>query len=110
MPRWGGWHDPAKPQVTGRQPRERGDHSAVGPVWFGEGGLAAEDCDLVPKYQDPDVLDGIAAGEPRHPAEQPDHEQAEEANEHHRPRIEAKVKCSARVLARHRARLATWPA
>ena len=38
----------------------------------------------MPQYQDLYVLGGVAAGEQRHPAEQPDHEQVEEANEHDR--------------------------
>jgi hypothetical protein len=67
-----------------QQSREHGHHRAVGPVWFWAGDLAAQYGDLLPKYQDLYVLGGIAAGEQRHPAEQPDHEQVEEANEHDR--------------------------
>jgi hypothetical protein len=57
---------------------------AVGPVRFRAGDLAAQDCDLMPQYQDLYVLGGVAAGKQHHPAEQPDHEQVEEANEHDR--------------------------
>ncbi len=80
----GGCHDPVQPQVPGQQPHERGYHRTVGPVRFRAGDLAAQDCDLVPQYQDLHVLGGVAAGEQRHPAEQPDHEEVEEANEHNR--------------------------
>jgi hypothetical protein len=80
----GGCHDPVQPQVPGEQPGERGDHGPVGPVRFRAGDLAAQDCDLMPQYQDLDVLGGFAAAEQHHPAEQPDHEQVEEANEHDR--------------------------
>jgi hypothetical protein len=80
----GGCHDPVQPQMLGQQSRERADHRAVGPVWFRAGDLAAQYGDLLPQYQDLHVLGGIAAGEQRHPAEQPDHEQVEEANEHDR--------------------------
>ena len=57
----GGCHDPVQPQVPGQQPRERGEHSAVGPVRFRAGDLAAQDCDLMPQYQDLYVLGGVAA-------------------------------------------------
>jgi len=80
----GGCRDPAQPQMLRQQPHERGDHSAVGPVRFWAGDLAAQDCDLMPQDQDLYVLGGVAAGEQDHPAEQPDHEQVEEANEHDR--------------------------
>ena len=78
----GGCHDPVQPQALRQQPRERRDHRSVGPVRFRAGDLAAEYHDFMPQDQDLYVLGGIAAGEQRHPAEQPDHEQVEEANEH----------------------------
>jgi hypothetical protein len=56
----GGYHDPVQSQVPGQQPRS------------------------MPQYQDLYVFGGVAAGEQRHPAEQPDHEQAEEADKHDR--------------------------
>jgi hypothetical protein len=80
----GGCRDPVQPQMLRQQPRERSDHCAVGPVRFRAGDLAAQHCDLVPQYQDLYVLGGVAAGEKHDPAEQPDHEQVEEANEHDR--------------------------
>jgi hypothetical protein len=42
-----GRHDPVQPQVPGQQPRERGDHGAVSPVWFRAGDLAAQDGKLM---------------------------------------------------------------
>jgi hypothetical protein len=73
---------PVQPQVPGQQPGERGDHGAVSPVRLRAGDLAAQDHDLVPQHQDLNILGGVAAGEQRQPAEQPDHEQIGEAGEH----------------------------
>ena len=75
-------HDPLYPKVPGQQPRQGGYHRPVSPVWFRAGDLAAQDRDLVPEHQDFHVLGNIAAGEERQPAEQPDHEQIDEAKEH----------------------------
>jgi len=44
--------------------------------------LAAQDCDLMTQYHDLHVLGGAAARKQRQPAEQPDHEQIGEAEEH----------------------------
>jgi hypothetical protein len=77
-----GCHDPVQPQVPGQQPGERGDHGAVSPVRLRAGNLAAQDRDLVPQHQDLNILGGVAAGEQRQPAEQPDHEQIGEAGDH----------------------------
>jgi hypothetical protein len=44
--------------------------------------LMAQDRDLMPQQQDLDVLRGAAAGDQRHPDEQPDHKQVKEAEEH----------------------------
>jgi hypothetical protein len=44
--------------------------------------LAAQDSDLMSQYQDLYVFGGIAAWKQRQPAEQPDHEQIGEAEEH----------------------------
>ena len=49
------------------------------------------------EHQDLDVLGGVAPREERQPAEQPDHEQIDARV----PRVEAEVRCSARVLAPH---------
>jgi hypothetical protein len=75
-------HDPVPSKVPGQQPRERGDHRTVSPVRFRPGDAVAQDCDLVPQHQDLHVFRGVAAREQRHPAEQPDHEQVDEAEEH----------------------------
>ena len=45
-------------------------------------GLTAQDRNLVPQHQDFRVFRGVAAREERQPAEQPDHEQIDEAKEH----------------------------
>jgi hypothetical protein len=80
-----GCHDPVQPKVPGEQPRERGDHGAVSPVWFRADDLAAQDRDLMTQYQDLRVFGGIAAREQRQPAGRPDHEQVGEAEEHECP-------------------------
>lgn len=49
---------------------------------LGRGDLTAQDRDLVPQHQDLRVFGGVAAGEQRQPAEQPNHEQIGEAQEH----------------------------
>jgi len=77
-------HDPVQPQMPGPQPRQSGDHRTVSPVRLRAGNLAAQHRDLVPEHQDLHVLRGVAAREQRHPAEQPDHEQIDEANAHER--------------------------
>jgi hypothetical protein len=46
--------------------------------------MAAQDCDLVSQYQDLHVLRGAAARKQRQPAQYPDHEEIDEANEHDR--------------------------
>jgi hypothetical protein len=75
-------HDPVQPQVPGQQPRQSGDHRTVSPVRLGAGDLAAQDRDLMPQDQHLHVFRGVAAREQRQPAEHPDHEQIEEAEEH----------------------------
>jgi hypothetical protein len=69
-------------KVPGQQPRQRGDHGPVGPVWLGADDLTAQDRDLMPQYQDLRVFGDVAAGEQRQPAEQPEHEQIDQAEEH----------------------------
>ena len=75
-------HDPVQPKVPGQQPCQSSDHGPVGPVRFRAGDLTAQDCDLVPQYQDLHVFGDAAAREQRQPAEQPDHEQINQADEH----------------------------
>jgi hypothetical protein len=74
-----GCHDPVQPQVPGQQPCQGGDH---GPVRLRAGDLAAQDRDLMPQHQDFHVFGGVVAGEQRQPAEQPGHQQVEEAEAH----------------------------
>ena len=62
--------------------RQGGDQGAVGPVRLRADDLTAQDRNLVPQYQDLRVLRGLASREERQPAEQPDREQIDEANEH----------------------------
>jgi hypothetical protein len=70
--------------VLGRQSRQCGDHGTVGSVWLRAGDLTAQDRNLVPQHQDLCVLRGVAPREQRQPAEQPDHEKIDEAEEHER--------------------------
>jgi hypothetical protein len=79
-----GCHNPVPPQVPRQQPRQRGDHRTVSPVRLRAGDLTAKDRDLVPQHQDLHLLGGAAAREQRQPAEHPDREQIEDANEHER--------------------------
>ena len=80
-----GCHDPVPPQVPGQKPRQGGDHDPVSPVRLRAGDLAAQDRYLVPQHQDLRVFGCIAAREQRQPAERPDHEQVDEAEEHESP-------------------------
>jgi hypothetical protein len=86
-------HDPVQAKAPGQHPRQGGDHGAVGPVRLRAGDLTAQDRNLVPQDQDLRVLRGVASREERQPAEQPDHENVDEANEHecrgYRPRSDA---------------------
>ncbi len=75
-------HDPMQPKALGQQPRQRGDHSTVGPVWLRADELTAHDGNLVPQHQDLHVLRSVAPREERQPAEQPDHEQIDKTEEH----------------------------
>jgi hypothetical protein len=63
---------------------ERCDHGPVGPVRLRPGDAAAQDRDFMPQYQDLHVPGGAASGKEHEPAEQPDHEQIDEAEEHDR--------------------------
>jgi hypothetical protein len=78
----GGCHDPVQPKAPGQQPRQGGEHGPVGPVRLRAGHLTAQDRDLMPQHQDLHVLRGVAARQQHQPAEQPDHEQIDETNEH----------------------------
>jgi hypothetical protein len=58
-----------------------GCHSQPAPITLS----GAEDRNLMTQYQDLHVFGGVAAGEQGQPAERPDHEQVEEAEEHEHP-------------------------
>jgi hypothetical protein len=58
----------------------------------------------VPQHQDLRIFRGVAARQERQPAEQPDYEQVDQTKRARAPRVEAEVRCSARVLAPHRLR------
>lgn len=75
----GGCHDPVQRKVPGQQPCERCDHGPVSPVRLRPGDAAAQDRGFMPQYQDLHVLGGVASGEEHQPAEQPVHEQIDEA-------------------------------
>jgi hypothetical protein len=79
-----GRHDPVQPQVSGQQPCQSDDYGPVSPVRFRASDLTPQDRDLVPEHQDFHVLGNIGAGEESQPAEQPGHEQIDEAEEHER--------------------------
>ena len=51
------------------------------PVRLGAGDLTAQDRDLMPQYHDLRMFGDAAAGEQRQPAEQPEHEQIDQAEE-----------------------------
>ena len=76
----GGCHDPVQPKALGQQPCQGGDDHS--PVRLRAGDLTAQDRDLMPQCQDLDILRSVAAGEQREPAEQPGHQQVDEAEEH----------------------------
>jgi hypothetical protein len=73
-----------QPQARRQQPPEGRDHGTVSPVRLRTGDLAAQDRDIVPQDQDLRVLGGIAPRQERQPAEHPDHEQVDKADEHER--------------------------
>ncbi len=77
-------HDPVQPQVPGQQPGQGGEHGTVGPVWPWSDDLTPQHGDLVPQDEDLRVLSSVTARQQHQPAEHPDHEQVDEANEHER--------------------------
>ena len=89
------WQASREPGVTircsrrcpGSSPRQGRDHGPVSPVRLRAGDLTAQDRDLVPEHQDFQVRRAGRRGESARA-----------------PRVDAQVRCSARVLARHRAR------
>jgi len=49
---------PVHPQVPGKEPDQRGEDRAIGPVQLGPGRGTAQHGNLVPQYQQLDVLGG----------------------------------------------------
>jgi hypothetical protein len=72
------------PQATGQQRGQGSEHGTVSPVRPRARNLPPQDRDLMPQDQDLRVLGDITARQQRQPAEQPDHEQVDKANEHER--------------------------
>lgn len=77
-------HDPVQPQAPGRMPGQGGERRTISPVRPRARGLPTQHRDLVPQHEDLRVLGGVTARQQHQPAEHPDHEQADEANEHKR--------------------------
>lgn len=77
-------HDPVQSQARGQQPRQGGEDGAVSPVRPRARDPPPQYRDLMAKHEDLRVLGGITAGQEHQPAEHPDHEQVDEANEHER--------------------------
>jgi hypothetical protein len=67
-----------------QQPGQDGNHGAVSPVRHRADDLPMQHRDLVPEYQDLDVLSGIAPRQEHQPAEHPDHGQVDKTDHHER--------------------------
>jgi hypothetical protein len=72
-------HDPMEVKPCGKQSRQSGRQRPVGPVRLWPGDLTSQDGDLMTQHQDLHVLGGVAPREKRQPAEQPDHQQIQQA-------------------------------
>jgi hypothetical protein len=72
-----------QPQPSRQQPRQDGQHGTIGPDRPRAGDLTAQHRDLMPEDQNLGVLSGAARQE-HQPAEHPDHEQADETDQHER--------------------------
>ncbi len=70
---------PTGAQHGWKQPGQRRQDGAVGPVRLGPGDLTAEHRDLMTEHHDLGVLRYLAAAEQHQPAEDPDHDQVEQA-------------------------------
>ena len=77
-----GRDEPMGAQHSRQLPGQRREDGAVGPVRLGPGDLTAEHRDFVPENHDLRVLVRLAAAEQRQPAEDPDHDQVEQAKGH----------------------------
>lgn len=79
---WG--HDPVQPQVPGQKPCQGGEHGTVRPVRRRARDLPAQDRDLMTQQENLRILRSVTPCQQHQPAEHPDHEEIEEANEHER--------------------------
>jgi hypothetical protein len=79
---WG--HDPVQQQVPGQQPGQGGEHGTSRPVRPRARDLPAQNRDLVPEHQDLRVPSSVIPRQQHQPAEHPDHEEIDEADEHER--------------------------
>jgi hypothetical protein len=70
--------------VPWQQPRQGGEDYAVSPIRPRPRDLPTQHRDLMPQDEDLRILRGVTAHQERQPAEHPDHEQVDEANEHER--------------------------
>jgi len=75
-------NDSVHPQAPGKQSCQGREHGAVSPVRPWARDLPPQDRNLVAQDQDLRILRGITARQQCQPAEHPDHEQVDEANEH----------------------------
>jgi hypothetical protein len=66
-----------QPKAPGQVPGQGGEDSTVSPV-------RSRARDLPPQHEDLRVLGGVTTRQEHQPAEHPDHEQVDEANEHER--------------------------
>jgi hypothetical protein len=70
------------PQLSPREPDQRGEDCAVGPVQPGPRIGAAQHGDLVPQHQQLDVLGRRRTAEQHKPAAEPDEDQIEQTEGH----------------------------
>ena len=77
-------HHLVQAQVPGQQPGQGGEHCTVSPVWPQPGQMPAQYPDLVPQHKDLRVFGGVTARQEDLPAEQPNHEEIDKADEHER--------------------------
>jgi hypothetical protein len=71
-------------QLPGQQHGQGGEHGAVSPVRPRPGQLPAQHRDLVLQHEDLRVFGGVTARQEDQPAEQPNHEEIDKADEHER--------------------------
>jgi hypothetical protein len=93
-------HDPIQPQPTGQQPRQRGEYGTVSPIRPRARDLPTQDRNLIVRYQDLHILDGVTPCQEHQLAEHPDHEEIDEASEHIAERIAADQAHARGILVR----------